>query len=603
MDPRLRVIDVRFLPLGDESVVALPLAGAVEPRIVAEHEAELARRCATFATLGEHARARCAELDLGDDSVAEMQEQIAALAELGLLESHDEIVMTARGTVERLAEPGVTIGTLGVITCDRPAALVRGLTSYLSNARRHGHDPEVVVMDDATTDEGAARTRADLAAFAREQGARVLYADRRRRAAWAGRLAEHSGVPESIARFAVLGSAAFPPPIGANRNSLLLETTGRPFLSIDDDTICRLGRVIGARPGVDVGSESPPLEQWSFATREAALAAVPEEDLDLLGAHEAVLGRTAAGCLTTLGPGEVDLSRSTPALAALVRAGGGRVVASYSAILGDSGAGDAEPLLDTEGDTFARLFATEQAWRVASTSREILRGVRRPWIGDGRWCMATVVGLDNRALLPPFVPGLYAEDVLWGYHLRCASHDALLAHLPIAALHAPIDPRRNPGGVGNDPVRMFSVQVLIEALLGMERPRAATLCDESMRRTGAALQELGSLGPSRFRAWARERWIESGAGAAGRAEARLAIEGGPDYWRAEVRARSDKARRWLLSGDFLDLGGSAPSDPEAALEQTRVLLREFGAVVTAWPALVASGRALREHSEGLAVPL
>ncbi len=71
------------------------------------------------------------------------------------------------------------------------------------------------------------------------------------------------------------------------------------------------------------------------------------------------------------------------------------------------------------GDSWRRLTRSPEAWRAATASKEIVRFVPRPTVGNGDSFMATLfTGLDNRRLLPPFPPVLWGEDLLFGVTLQ-----------------------------------------------------------------------------------------------------------------------------------------------------------------------------------------
>ena len=61
-------------------------------------------------------------------------------------------------------------------------------------------------------------------------------------------------------------------------------------------------------------------------------------------------------------------------------------------------------LLALEGATRERLLRSEAEYRTALREQHVLRAVRRPTVCDGAYCMGLNLGLDNREMLPPFMP-------------------------------------------------------------------------------------------------------------------------------------------------------------------------------------------------------
>src|SRR5687768_5719305 len=56
--------------------------------------------------------------------------------------------------------------------------------------------------------------------------------------------------------------------------------------------------------------------------------------------------------------------------------------------------------------------------------------------------MTTHLSFDNRVILPPFFPLFRGQDLTFGQLLRLAMPSALIAHLPYAVRHIPMEPRR-----------------------------------------------------------------------------------------------------------------------------------------------------------------
>jgi hypothetical protein len=118
---------------------------------------------------------------------------------------------------------------------------------------------------------------------------------------------------------------------------------------------------------------------------------------------------------------------------------------------GDAGMGSSLHLLTLDGDSRARLLASEAAYRHAVARRRVLRGVTRPTVGDGGFCMAMHLGLDGRGLLPPFLPVQRNQDGVFAALVRCCLGGGLFGYLPRAVVHRPPAPGARPTSHGRMP--------------------------------------------------------------------------------------------------------------------------------------------------------
>src|SRR5205085_5424045 len=110
-------------------------------------------------------------------------------------------------------------------------------------------------------------------------------------------LSRAGNIPREVLQFGLFGRAGLGVTIGANRNALHLYTTGRQFLSTDDDVFCQIAAAPQSSAVPVVGNLDRYTQFWFFPDRQATLAAVQETDLDLLTTHEEFLGANVASYL------------------------------------------------------------------------------------------------------------------------------------------------------------------------------------------------------------------------------------------------------------------------------------------------------------------
>src|SRR5262249_19251163 len=135
---------------------------------------------------------------------------------------------------------------------------------------------------------------------------------------------------------------------------------------------------------------------------------------------------------------------------------------------------------------------------------EMIRTVNRLTISDSAWCMATALGLDNRSLLPPFMPVYRNEDGLFGLTLRACFDGVYFGYLPSTILHAPME------------ARSYSTDEVLKSATKFRFCDLAATCirsadfrlgmsgeKERLLALGKHLMELGNLALSDFEELAR----------------------------------------------------------------------------------------------------
>jgi hypothetical protein len=587
-------------PAGDKHALLMVRRGAapfaLPERVAGALEVTLRR----FRPLEVHSRV-LGEL-LGDPQDTRLARQcLVRWAESGVLLRSGDLFEAAAAASRGDPAGGVPIRTVGVLTCDRVDALGACVESFAENAQRHGDACRVVVVDDSTAPSTRSGNVAALARVAARYGVEIAYAGADEKRAYADALARRSGVSPEVVAFALFGLAECGCSIGANRNALLLACAGEAFVSTDDDTIARLGRWPDASPGVDFATEGDPMEYRFFATREEALAWVPTDDESVLRLHSSALGRTLASIVTDAREHGVDLEGATPPTLEGLASGAGRVAATLAGLYGDSGMfGGAGFVMHWVRDGQAR--EGEEQYRLAVTSREILRVAPRLRIRRTAPFMSTSLGLDHRTLLPPFFPVLRDEDGVFGETLFCCFEDAHVAHVPRAVLHAAQPGRRyDPNHIGAARVRRMS-DLLVNYTRGLAAGMAVREPALRMAVLGRALQDLGRATPGDLLAFTRALYLFNGAARARHLDAMLqSAPGAPPAWREDARAYLEAQRSALATEDHYyaaDLREDRSPGETLALEQR--LLRLYGTLLMSWPEIVGTARALREEGANLA---
>ncbi len=451
-------------------------------------------------------------------------------------------------------------------TRDRPAEARRALGSLAENVGRDGGRVLPVLL----VDDGRAG-----AAAAGDLGKHVRVLDRAARTAWAERLAAASGVDAALARFALLGEldGVDWPTAGACRNAGMLAGAGKGVLFVDDDIDCRAAQPPDGEPshGLTLSSAVDPSELYLYGNLDQA-SDRSTTDVDILGAHEEMLGLMAATCVEALPADDLlELTEARPGLIEAVTTGDAWVRATMLGIHGDSGMASPNYFLTLRGQARDRLLADYPAHRL---TRAVARCVPRATLSSGRWLHSAHLALDLRDWAPPFPPAGRNSDGLWVTALKLTRPTDLIGHVPWMVAHRPPEPR----SFTDDDLfavftRLSAAHQLMLWLVGFQA-EVADSEPERQAKLGRDLADAGRLAPEVYRDMVREMHASDCAARAAYLNESLDLyDDEPDDWAADLQKAIG------LAGEPPD-----PDDP-AAVQQ---MLVRYGDLLVAWPQLVAA---------------
>ena len=553
--------------------------------------ADILERCRTFRTLDEHAHEVCKARGIDSEREPEVVQALCELADGGLLVALEDMLATS-GAAE--AVPPIT--TVAVITKNRPEALCEALVSYIEHCQLHDRSVDYLVCDDSESAVTRDGQREVIRGLARRHGVTVHYAGLEEKRRYAAELARAADVDPRLVDFALFDVEATGCSIGANRNAVLLHGAGELLHCADDDTVCRVVR--HPEPGRRLRLlHGDSLEFWCFPSRAAALASASYDERCLLVLHEQLLGRSLSSVLNAAEP-EPDYDGLCDHQLGALR-GRGRIVATMTGILGDSGLHSGARLLADGGATHARLVQSEAAYRSALTSREVLRISQLAVVHGGGFAGAGF-GLDLRATVPPFLPIGRAEDSVFGAMLARNGDDCLLGHPEAAILHLPRESRHFEE---NHAITVAGEIRFANALMSL-LPEGEIDCGEHpLQNMADRLIAVGRLDDRRFEASLRDALWKNTAMACLQLEATLkAHRASPPFWAKDVEAYLAAVRESLTVDDFWlasDLREGRSKQEVLAL--MRRLILKFGELLKVWPELLQAARSLK--NKGLCLGL
>jgi hypothetical protein len=467
------------------------------------------------------------------------------------------------------------IASVGIVTKNRISSLEAVLTGYIENARRFGRKNGFVVVDGSDGGGSRGACLRMLRRLSARRAVEVSYAGPAEKRAFSRALAG-MGLPPEIVRFALFGTGAAGCRVGADRNALLLHASGELLFSPDDDVHCRVMPAPGKKEGLAFSAGFNPEEFWFFKNKDAASRELRFHDRDLLALHEEFLGRESAGRR--------------------------RVLVTSNGLAGDCALVSPRPYLRLRGDSRRRLLATRASYRRA-LSRQVVRAVTRSTASAGSGFFASAAGLDNRALLAPFMPVFRNEDGLFGITMEKCFSRGLLVQLPWALLHAPPEPRTFRPGEFRRASPGLRVNDVLSLCVAAFEPGVSG-GEDGLRALGDHLTALASLAPAEFRAAAAVLMRRSQSLQLLHLDGLMkAYKGAPKYWAADVASLSADLERSLRTPPPAPREFASSRDAAAGWESFRRLVLKFGALARAWPEFVRAAKELRGRGVRLARPV
>lgn len=563
----------------------------------------VARTVAASATLSgdDPAQPQFSEQQLRQSIRQHLENAIGA----GLLVSDSDIRNRLSGGRVTSETPNIT--SIGFVTRNRAACLARCASSYIENIGSAIEHTRILVMDDSDSTEHRSATRCLMKELKNRYGCRIGYADFDAKQRFVHRLHDVSQVPIDVIRFALTDVENYGCSIGANRNCLLLQTVGELGLSADDDTVCQM--YLGPSSELLRYSSSQDIAQQEyFPDRESGLATLTPVDTNILSLHEQLLGRTLmTEALTLENSNNFELHRMSRKLLRAVTERAGKIALTFMGRVGDVANPYNMLAMFADGDQRQAIMQSHASYLTNCTSREALRNVPSPVVCDqelARMPMSTVMGFDNRVLLPPFLPVLRGEDAIFGLILNRCFTEAHYGYLPEIVLHAPMESRTNrPEDLWNAmvqfPYRRF-VEIFLQTL---SLPQCGP--HRSLALVGEHLMAVGSQSmPSFVEHLKLGIWQFASSRLTVMEQLLDKYQGKPDFWAIDARKHNQLLLEAMLEDDFYVPADIKPGRTrEDALELTRKLTFKFGELLHWWPQLVEASRELKSQHKELAIEL
>jgi hypothetical protein len=408
------------------------------------------------------------------------------------------------------------------------------------------------------------------------------------------RLSDHlvggGEIPRSVVEFALFPDGDLIK-TGANRNAIQLWTAGRKILSVDDDTICKTllapcAAISNTSDRLSLGGEGNPAEFWFFADHQAAVEAAQCTELDIIKRHEEFLGRSLSDMLpvANVKAHTMDAQGACAHMRRSISSGTGRVVVTSNGCAGHSGMSSGAGLRRHRGrGTRQRLTASESIYRMAVQSRQVIAQSLTATICHGPPFSTMFTGLDNRFMLPPFLPVCRNQDGVFAYCVQRCFPDSYFAYLPWALVHQP------PGDVkrgASSAAELRLSDVVISLASGWSMPDGDLPGERLLQSLGVYLTQTALLRPHDFREVLRLAASTRASHVIAHLEYLLdEFKYAPSYWASDMQTditalqQAAAGRGFGLPSDLAERGEAE------TLARTQNIVCQFGELLYWWPAM------------------
>jgi hypothetical protein len=540
--------------------------------------------CQEFRTLAGHAEFLVSYMPELGGNTSDVMNVLSIVRDSGLLAGAEEIC----DQVNRPAEVSGNRapGKVFVITCDRPAAVKRLLESVLQHADL-SVCRQLFLVDDSRNAESARSNEAAVAAFNQRSPKEIVYFGAAAQRQFLSDLIGMAPHHEASIRF-LLDRQRWPgfETFGIARNLCLLLSTGDRAIVLDDDVLCAAYEVPHRKPGVNFCGAASEIDFYESAAAWQQACSIADEDP--LSEHLRFLGLSLPQALRELGHEKctADMLAGAPVSQARALKGDSKILVTQSGTLGYPGTLDNSWIVSVGNETLDRLMNYRDGVKAALEVRQWWRGRGRPTFLR-RPEMSQVTGLDNSVPLPPYMPVLRGEDLIFGTLLEFLFPTGLAMESARAVPHLPLEERKG-RATGASATVKGGVGLLAQYLEERQVGDASVSFDTRLAALVHLFRELSEHSVDSLKALYRTELARAQANQARLLDDRFREAAGrPPEWAALLQEAlaetySDLQRERPL---LHDAGEARNPDEGDAFLQLRSALGEFADSLSAWPEL------------------
>jgi hypothetical protein len=374
-------------------------------------------------------------------------------------------------------------------------------------------------------------------------------------------------------------------------------TAGEHALMVDDDVICETWASNERTDGLALmGHHQELFETEFFPDRATALASVARTDMNLIGAHETLLGQSLPGLLTGSSP-PADETHACGHLRKALDDGQPLVVrATFTGVAGDAGVYCPYRFLFSSGPLRRRLQSNPAAFSMAMGSREASRIVRLNVVTHDSGCMATCMGLANTDVTPPFLPINRNEDGVFGAMLSALDEATLFGHVPVGVVHDSDRPSRRDERAMPSATQSRIAEVILHVIRKHGDRDSGVPSDQWFQEIGRTFTELGHLDASDLAGFVTRTILEDRTVEIAVLERDAREQECPAHWRAVLdRYRGKLSHAMTTPEFFLPAEFHGTGSVDGGYEALQEFLQTFGQLIASWPSLWTAARATNRN--------
>jgi len=413
-----------------------------DARMMAESGlAQALRQCGCFRTLSDHANAIMKAIPALRDTPEEVFSVLNAVLETGLFETADE-AWSRLARPESAPPPAAAPARLFILTCDRPAALSRLLDSLISQPLPDGIE-NVWVVDDSR-DTGNIEQNGSLISQADARcNVAIRHFDMAKRQELIDGLINE--LPNNLNEIQFLldrsqwGSR---PTFGLARNLVLLLSVGKRALVLDDDILPEAIMPPLSASSLTIGDANDRQAVFYRDQEELKRHALPcqSSPLSMMLEH---LGLSISSLFSSELQGSTALSGWDGQLITRLEAQS-RVLITQCGSWGDPGTGSGNWIFNLNAPSIRKLLELGIDIESSLAQRASWFGYRGPTL-TSYGTMSQLTGLDNSAILPPYLPVGRGEDIFFGVLTLRMHPTSVVYNEGWAVRHEPLESRSDRG--------------------------------------------------------------------------------------------------------------------------------------------------------------
>jgi len=329
---------------------------------------------------------------------------------------------------------------VAIITWERPEALERLLTSIVANCDT-GKFHCLYVIDDSRKDENIRKNQLLVSKFTEKVDSSLHYFGQAEQQSFIDALVKRLPGFEKTIRFLVDQSLWVDHwTSGLARNWATFLSCGHHLVVMDDDVICDVYNPPNLKPNITLSSA--PRENDFFAD-EAEWAYLHQDiNPDPVDRHMQCLGLSLSDAIDVLGQQHLKPAglKDTTSLQASELQADSPVLITESGSLGCPGTENNTWLPSMNRTSLKKMLASGKKTTYALNTRKVWSGRNQPHFSPYS-NMSQITGLDNRQMLPPYLPIGRGEDGLFACLVDFIFPSSVTLDYPWAVPHLPLPDR------------------------------------------------------------------------------------------------------------------------------------------------------------------